>query len=374
MHHSHRSRWLLPFIAATALLVASCASSDSAGSKGDKGGGGGDKAATCKGKTGEAATADELGSAKDPDGSGKKVGMVFDVGGKGDKSFNDSAFAGITAAADKMGIDAKELEPNADGSNREALLRQLAGDGYGLVVAVGFNFAEVLPGVAKDFPKVDFAIVDDQSVKADNVASLVFAEQEGSYLVGAAAAQSSKSGTVGFVGGVETALIKKFEAGYTAGVKAVAKDDKVEVKYLTPDGDFSGFNDAAKGQTTAKGEYDAGADVVYQAAGGSGKGVFKAAAAADRLAIGVDSNQYLQVPAAQQKCMLSSMLKRVDVAVYATIKDWVGDKFKAGVSTYDLENGGIDFATQGGQIKDQKQIEQFKKDIISGKITVPTTP
>ncbi|QXC63235.1 BMP family ABC transporter substrate-binding protein [Aquihabitans sp. G128] len=360
-------------IAVLALVLASCASSDSDSASSDGSGGGGGKAATCAGKTGETATAEPLGAKDDGDGAGKKVGMVFDIGGKDDKSFNESAFDGITAAADNMGITAKELEPNADGTNREALLRQLADDGNQLIIGVGFNFAESIPLVAKDYPDVKFAIIDSV-VDADNVASLVFAEEQGSFLVGAAAAQSSGTGTVGFVGGVETDLIKKFQAGYEAGVAEVAKDDKVEVKYITPDGDFSGFNDPAKGKTIAKGLYDAGADVVYHAAGGSGSGVFEAAAEADHLAIGVDSNQYLQVKAAQQKCILTSMLKRVDVAVYSTIKDFVNGDFKAGTSTFDLKNGGIDFATQGGQIKDEKQLEQLKKDIIDGKIKVPTAP
>jgi basic membrane protein A len=356
-----------------ALVLASCASSDSDGGGDGGGSGSGESAATCQGKTGEGPTADPLGSKDDGDGAGKKVGMVFDIGGKDDKSFNESAFDGITAAAENMGIEAKELEPNADGTNREALLRQLADDGYQLIFGVGFNFAEAIPLVAKDYPDTQFAIIDSV-VEADNVASLVFAEEQGSFLVGAAAAQSSKTGTVGFVGGVETDLIKKFEAGYTAGVEEVNADTKVEVKYITPDGDFSGFNDPAKGKTIAKGLYDAGADVVYHASGGSGSGVFEAAADADRLAIGVDSNQYLQVPAKQQACILTSMLKRVDVAVYATIKSFVNDEFEAGTSVFDLANGGIDYATQGGQIKDTEQLDEFKQDIIDGKIKVPDAP
>ncbi len=365
------SKFLL-LMAALALVLAACASSDSGGASSD-GTTGGAKTATCQGKTGQKSTAEPLGTKGDADGAGKKVGMVFDIGGKDDKSFNESAFDGITEAATNMGIEAKALEPKADGSNREALLRQLANDGNQLIIAVGFNFAESIPLVAKDFPNVKFAIID-QEIKADNVASLLFAEEQGSFLVGAAAAQVSKTGTVGFIGGVETELIKKFQAGYEAGVAEVAKNDTVEVKYITPDGDFSGFNDPAKGKTIAKGLYDAGSDVVYHAAGGSGSGVFEAAAAADRLAIGVDSNQYLQVKPAQQKCILTSMLKRVDVAVYTTIKDFVNGDFKAGTTRFDLANGGIDFATIGGQIKDQQQLDQLKKDIISGKITVPTAP
>ena len=361
-------------MAAFALVLAACASSDSDGASSDGDTDNTEKAATCKGTAGEADSAEAVGKADDADGAGKKVGMVFDVGGKGDKSFNDSAFAGLTAAAENMGVEVKELEPAEDGANREALLRQLAEEDYGLIVGVGFAFAEVMPAVAGDFPGTEFAIVDSVVEDAPNVTSIVFAEEQGSYLAGAAAAQSSKTGTIGFVGGVDTELIKKFEAGYTAGAEAVNPDIKVEVKYISTGDDFSGFSDPAAGETTAAGLYEAGADVVYHASGGSGGGVFKAAAAADRLSIGVDSNQYLAVPAAQQKCMLSSMLKRVDVAVYDTIKAYLGGTKGGEITAFSLENEGIGYATQGGQIVDEKQLEDFKQQIIDGDITVPTEP
>lgn len=371
MKQRRRSSLLLLLLAAFALIMSSCASSDSDG--GSSGGSGETAAATCQGKTGEKPPTSDLGGSDDPDGTGKKIGMVFDIGGKDDKSFNEAAFNGLEAAAKNMGVTAKELEPNADGSNREDLLRQLAEDGNELIIGVGFNFADPLKLVAGDYPNTKFAIIDSV-VDAPNVASLTFAEEQGSFLVGAIAAQSTQSKTVGFIGGVETDLIKKFQAGYQAGVAEVDPDVKVQVKYLTPDGDFSGFNDPAKGQTTAKALYDAGADVVYHAAGGSGTGVFKAAQAADRLAIGVDSNQYFQVDAKQQACILTSMLKRVDVAVYDTVKAYVAGEFKAGVSTFDLANGGIDFSTAGGQIKDKKAIDDLKQKIIDGDIKVPTAP
>ncbi|MBX3285939.1 MAG: BMP family ABC transporter substrate-binding protein [Actinobacteria bacterium] len=369
---------MLLLLAAFALVLASCASSDSDGASSDGGsgdGGGEAAAATCQGKAGEADTAEPVGKSGDADGAGKKVGMVFDVGGKGDKSFNDSAFAGLTAAADNMGVEVKDLEPAADGANREALMRQLAEDGYELIIGVGFAFAEVMPGVAADFPDTQFAIVDSVVEDAPNVTSLVFAEEQGSYLVGAAAAQSSKTGTIGFVGGVDTELIKKFEAGYVAGAEAVNPDIKVEVKYISTGTDFSGFSDPAAGETTAAGLYEAGADVVYHASGASGSGVFKAAEAADRLAIGVDSNQYLTASADEQPCILTSMLKRVDVAVYSTIKDFVSGDLKGGeISAFSLENDGIGYATSGGQIVDKDQIDGFATDIIDGKVEVPTEP
>lgn len=371
------SRVLL-LLAAFALVLASCASSDSdGGSEGGGGGGGesgGDETATCQGTPGEEDTAEAIGAAGDADGAGQKIGMVFDVGGKGDKSFNDSAFAGLTAAAENMGVEVKELEPSEDGSNREALLRQLAEEDYGMIVGVGFAFAEVMPGVAADFPDTEFAIVDSVVEDAPNVTSIVFAEEQGSYLVGAAAAQASKTGTIGFVGGVDTELIKKFEAGYVAGAQAVNEDIEVEVKYLSTGDDFSGFNDPAAGETTAAGLYEAGADVVYHASGGSGSGVFKAAAEADRLSIGVDSNQYLAASEAEQACMLTSMLKRVDVSVYEVIKGYLEGNPGGEIVPFSLENNGIGYATQGGQIVDEAQLEEFKQGIIDGDIEVPTEP
>ena len=368
---------LILLFAAFALILASCASSDSDGggsSEPASGGGGEESAATCQGTPGEKQEAPDLGGEGEaPDGSALKVGLVFDIGGKDDKSFNQSAYEGLLAAEENMGIEGTELEPNADGSNREDLLRQSADGGADLVIGVGFNFFDPLTAVAADYPDTKFAIIDSV-VEADNVASITFAEEQGSYLVGAIAAQSSQSDTVGFVGGVETDLIKKFEAGFTAGVEEVNADATVEVKYLTPDGDFSGFNDSAKGQTVAAGLYDAGADVIFHASGGSGAGVFNAAEEADRLAIGVDSDQYFQVEAAQQECMLSSMLKRVDVGVYDTIAALASDEFEAGVQVFDLSNGGIDYSVAGGQVKDQAQIDDLKQQIIDGDIEVPTAP
>ena len=162
----------------------------------------------------------------------------------------------------------------------------------------------------------------------------------------------SKTGNIGFVGGVEVPLIKKFEAGYTAGAKAVNPDIKVQVKYLTQPPDFSGFGDPAKGKTAAAGMFDAGADVVYQAAGGSGGGVFEAAKAAGGMAIGVDSDQYNTADPKVKDVIMTSMLKKVDVAVYDFIKSVVDDKFTAGPTTYDLEKDGVGYSTSGGQIDD----------------------
>jgi basic membrane protein A len=359
-------RWfaILAFIALFGLLGSACSTDDD---------GGGDEAATCEGETGDEATAEPLGGDDDPDGADMKVGLVFDVGGRGDESFNDSAFAGLEAAGENMGVEVKALEPNADGSNREDLMRSLAEDDFDMIVGVGFAFAENMTAVSTDFPDITFAIVDGV-VETDNVTSLLFAEEQGSYLVGAAAALKSGTGKIGFVGGVENDLIKKFQAGFEAGAKEARDDVEIESKYIAPDGDFSGFDDQAKGKTVAAGLYENGADVVYHASGKSGLGVFRAAVEADRLAIGVDSNQYLSADEEQQKCILTSMLKRVDIAVYDAIKSFVGGDLEAGVQTYDLENGGIDYATQGGQLEETDKIEEFKQQIVDGDIEVPTEP
>ena len=192
----------------------------------------------------------------------------------------------------------KELAAAANESEDAAAtrLRQLVSEGYNPIIAVGFKYATALETVAAEAPQTQFAIVDDSSVELPNVKPLVFAEEQGSFLVGAAAALKTQTCKIGFVGGVEQPLIQKFQAGYVQGAKAVAPDVQVDVKYLSPAGDFSGFNDAAKGQVVASGQLDAGADVIYHAAGASGQGVFQAVKAANKMAIGVDSDQY-NVPA-----------------------------------------------------------------------------
>jgi basic membrane protein A len=308
-----------------------------------------------------------------------KVGLAYDTGGRGDKSFNDSAFAGVEAAIKDHGGDFRELSPNSDASNRADLLTQLADGGYNPVIAVGFAYGDTIGDVAKQYPDTTFAIIDSSAadVGADNLTGILFAENEGSFLAGVAAALKTKANHIGFVGGVETPLIQKFEAGYVAGAKAVKADIKIDVQYISPAGDFSGFNDPAKGQIVAQGMYDGGADIVYHAAGGSGLGVFQAAAASAKLAIGVDSDQYNTVDdPALQKVIMTSMLKRVDNAVQAFIGDFVDGKVTGGSDVInDLKSEGVGLATSGGQIDDiADQIDQYRQKIISGEIKVPTTP
>lgn len=306
-----------------------------------------------------------------------KVGLAYDIGGRGDQSFNDSAARGLDKAKSEYGIEAKELEATAGETDaqKEDRLRQLAEGGYNPVIAVGFAYCKAIGAVAKDTPDVKFAIIDDfePDCTAQNVANLTFAEHEGSYLVGVAAALKSKAGNVGFVGGVNVPLIQKFEAGFIAGVKATKPDATVQVKYLTQPPDFGGFNDPAKGETAANGMFDAGADVIYAAAGGSGNGVFKAAKAKGKMGIGVDSDQYNQPALADVKdVIITSMLKQVDVAVFGFITSVKDGKFSSGQKIYDLAAGGIGYATSGGKIDDIKtQLEDAKAKIISGAIKVP---
>ncbi len=308
----------------------------------------------------------------DPD---KKVGMAFDVGGRGDQSFNDSAAKGLDKAACELGLTVKTAEAQ-DGeaeSAREGRLQQLVDAGYNPVVAVGFAYSASVGKVAKANPDVKFAIVDD-AVEGDNIANLLFAEEQGSFLVGAAAALKSESGTIGFVGGVETPLIKKFEVGYEAGAKAVNPDIKIEARYLTQPPDFSGFGDPAKGKTAAEGMFDDGADVVYHAAGGSGGGVFEAAADAGKKAIGVDSDQALTADDSVKDVILTSMLKNIDVAVFTYLDKVEKGENVTGPTVYDLKVDGVGYSTTGGQVDDIKdKLDEFKQQIVDGTIKVPTS-
>lgn len=312
-----------------------------------------------------------------PKASNVKVGLAYDIGGRGDQSFNDSAARGLDKAKAELGIEVKELEAAAGETDaqKEDRLIQLAEGGYNTILAIGFAYEGAVAKVAPTFPEVKFAIIDSEAPEAANVANLVFAEHEGSFLVGAAAALKSTTGKVGFIGGVNVPLIQKFEAGFTAGVKAVKPDATVDAKYLTQPPDFTGFNDPAKGETAANGMFDAGVDVVYAAAGGSGNGAFKAAKAKGKLGIGVDSDQYNLPSLADVKdVIITSMVKQVDVAVFDFVKSVNDNTFKSGKKVYDLKAGGIDYSTSGGKVDDIKaKLDEYKQKIISGEIKVPAT-
>jgi basic membrane protein A len=317
----------------------------------------------------------------------KKVGLVYDIGGRGDQSFNDSAGAGIDAAKQEQGdkIEVKEIEPNADGSNRKELLDSLADEGYGLNFGVGFLFSEDIAKSASESPDTTFAVIDgfDKSCTQpdSNLLCIGFKEQEGSFLVGAAAALKTKSNTVGFVGGQQgQGLIEKFQAGYEAGVKYIADQEGKDIEVLV---DYAGntpeaFRNPAKGNELALKQIGEGADVIYHASGGTGAGVFQAAAAKQKYAIGVDSDQSLTAPEDQRKWILTSMLKRVDTAVQQTIAAYVGGTLKGGVQTFGLKEGGIDYAQNEynkellGDIP--TTLDDLKQKIADGEIKVPDKP
>lgn len=305
-----------------------------------------------------------------------KVGLAYDVGGRGDQSFNDAAAAGLDKAKDEFGIESQESEA-ATGepeSAREERLIQMAEAGFNPVIAVGFAYAPAVTKVAPQFPDTQFGLIDSTDATGENIANLVFPEHEGSFLVGVAAALKTKTKNVGFIGGVNVPLITKFEAGFEAGVKAVDPSIEVQSTYLTQPPDFSGFGDPAKGKTAAEGMLDNGADIIFAAAGGSGGGMFQAVKAAGALGIGVDSDQYNTVPEDLQPVVMTSMLKKVDVAVYDYIKSFVDEEPLTGEVVFDLEAGGVDYSTTGGQVDDiADQIDEYKEKIISGEIEVPST-
>lgn len=353
-------RYLIAALAALSLLAASCG--DDGGSTTSKS----DSAASACPKTPEKG-----------DPAGKKVGLLFDITGRGDQSFNDSAACGLDRAAKDLKISPTEYPPTNDKDRPDRIKKCSTTDNNGLCVAVGFLWGDDVTAASKANTKVQYAIIDSV-VAGPNVTSLVFAEQEGSFLVGAAAALKSKSGKIGFIGGVNNGLIQKFEAGFVAGAKAAKSNIQIDAKYITPDGDFTGFNAPDKAQTIAKGMYADGVDIIYAAAGASGNGMFKAAKEASTSSkkvwgIGVDSDQYLTVGADLQQYVLTSMLKRVDVATFETIKSFNDGTLKGGTTeVFDLKRSGVGYATSGGFVNDIKsKLDGFSKDIVEGKIKVP---
>lgn len=296
-----------------------------------------------------------------------KIGMVFDSGGKGDKSFNDSANAGLEKAKSELGVEIRTVDSKTE-KDYETNLSTLAEQGFDLVIAVGITQQNALTTVAPKFENTKFAIVD-ANLEGKNVRSLLFSEEEGSYLAGYAAGLATKTGKIGFVGGKKIPLIEKFEAGYKAG--ALAANPKVVV---LPSKYTESWDDTALGKESAKTLYADGADIVYHAAGRCGVGVINAAKEANKLAIGVDSDQDDVAPGN----VLTSMIKRVDAAVFSTIKDVKEGKFSAGSMVYNLKSDGValsDFRNTKDKIGEDniKKLDVVKKDIIDGKVKVPTT-
>ena len=261
-------------------------------------------------------------------------------------------------------------------THRQQRVIALAEAGYNPVV-VRFIYAAALRKVARQYPNTQFAIVDDSSLSAENknVTSLVFADEQGSYLVGAIAAQASKTGIIGFVGGVHVPFIEKFHAGYAAGARVVNPSIRLLVDYLTEPPDFSGFADPARGKVAADRMYHSAADVVFHAAGGSGQGVFRAAKAAGALAIGVDSDQYMAAPADTKACILTSMLKRVDVAVNEYVQPYARKAPLSGVNIFDLAKAAVDYSKSNPLVQPyEATAEGLRQQIIARSVTVPDTP
>lgn len=324
--------------------------------------------------------------------SGLKVGIVLTTSGKGDKSFNDSAIAGLERAKSELGIEYKEVQPK-EASEIEKSIENLANAGYGIIFTVGFNSATALSNVAPNYPDVKFVIIDHDFKDAfkDNLKSLIFKEEEGSFLAGVLAAEQSKSNIVGFVGGMESPLIQKFEVGFEAGVKAAKPEAEVLIQYVGSDA--NGFNNPSRAKEITLNMISKNADIIYHAAGGSGQGMLDAANEKGILAIGVDSNQNWVKPGT----VIASMLKRVDNAVYDVVKAELDGTLEMGnAQVYGLESNGVSLTdltelsaeeTNGISTEDQQKIkdvkaaisddtkakiEDFMNQIIEGKLEIPS--
>ncbi|WJV46597.1 BMP family lipoprotein [Streptomyces flavofungini] len=318
-------------------------------------------------------------AAKNDDGKSKGVAIAYDIGGAGDQSFNDAATAGMDRASKELKVGKKAVEPTDGESDADKVQRltELAKQGYNPVIGVGYAYAPAIKEVAAKNPDVTFGIVDDATIKAKNVADLVFNEEQSSYLAGVAAAKATKTKTVGFIGGVDNPLIRKFEAGFVQGVQDTDKSVKVKRQFLTEKAEDGGFSSPDKGKEAASGQIEGDADVVYHAAGLSGQGVIEAAAAKKVWAIGVDSDQYKQKALAKyKKYILTSATKDVAGAVYNLVKSVKDDKAEGGVVRADLKSGGVGLADSNPEftkMKDlQASLKKAEQGITSGKIKVKT--
>lgn len=305
-----------------------------------------------------------LGCIGQPEPEPSDVAIVFATGGLGDKSFNDTCYEGVKRAEADFGIKFDYVEPTAI-AEYEGFLRQYAKSGeYALIISIGFDQADALAIVADEYPDQKFAIVD-MVVDKPNVASLVFRENEGSFAVGAAAGLKTQTDLIGFVGGMDIPLIRRFLAGYKFGAEYVNRNAKVTWKYV---GDWA---DPAKGKELALAEYDEGADIVYAAAGRSGLGAIQAAHERGMLVIGVDADQCDTIEGVPVTTFLCSMLKRVDVAVYETIKSVIDDTFAGGVHSFGAAENGVGVCEHlPSDIQDQ--IDDLMAQVASGAIQVPT--
>ncbi|MCW5251650.1 BMP family lipoprotein [Streptomyces sp. SHP 1-2] len=322
---------------------------------------------------GGTSTSSDSGGSEDDKG----LAIAYDVGGRGDQSFNDAAFAGLEQAKKEFGYKTADIEPT-DGetdADKQQRLESLAKQGYNPIVGVGYAYAAAVKGAADKYPDTTFGIVDDATITAKNVADLVFNEEQASYLAGVAAAKSTRSDVVGFVGGVDIPLIHKFQAGFEQGVKDT--DPKVEVlsQYLTQTAEEGGFSSPDKGRTAAEGQIEKKADVVYAAAGLSGQGVIEAAANHKVWAIGVDSDQYRQEALAKYKdSILTSATKDVAKAVYNLAKSVEDGSPETGIVKGDLKSGEVGLSESNPAFADdaelQAAVKAAKDEIVSGGIKV----
>jgi len=305
-----------------------------------------------------------------------RVGLVFDVGGRGDKSFNDSAYEGLVRAQRELGADVEYVEP-ADADDRTSALRLFAARGFDRVVGIGYVFSRDVDAVARDYPHVRFACIDyappEDGRVPPNVAGLRFREEEGAYLVGALAGLHSRTRAVGFVGGMDIPLIRRFERGYRAGVSVTCPTCRVSAAYAgsTP----SAFKDPEKGAALAAAQYASGVDVIFHASGSTGHGVFVAAQRFGRFAIGVDADQYDEMPSA----VITSMLKRVDVAIFNVARDAAQGRFdrgETGIRSFGIAEGGIDYVRTGPHARHLDpahvaRVEALRAALSAGRLTVP---
>ena len=307
------------------------------------------------------------------EGAGRHVGLVFDIGGKNDKSFNEAAWRGLVRAKAELGVDYQYIEPT-EGADRETALRTLAARKLDLVIGVGFIFGPDLERLSKQFPDVKFAGVDYSPSEGvgtlPNLVGLRFREHEGSFLVGAIAGLTTRTKIVGFVGGMKIPLIRKFEAGYEAGVHQVCPTCRVVSAYAGTEP--KAFADPTLGEELAAAQYSQGADIIFHAAGKTGDGVFAAARQRNAKAIGVDSDQFDAAPC----CIVTSMIKRVDVAVLDVVKDIIAGKFKGGLLELGLAEHGVGFVADERNkamlpIEVVEHVNKLGADIVAGKIKVP---
>jgi basic membrane protein A len=324
--------------------------------------------------TGQASTPSALASVP---GLVPRIAIAYDVGGRGRAGFNELAWEGVKRAAGEFDAEIKEITagPNDTDADRQERLTELAKDHYYPIFAIGSTWAGPVAKVAPKYPGTWFGIVDNGTVNAPKVIGIQFNEEQGSFLVGAAAALTSKTGTVGFIGSAQSPLLEKFEAGFTAGVRAADPEVKVQVEYLSRPAASAGTSDPAEARKAALGMYDAGADVIFGADVASGSEVIQAAHDRGRWAIGVDSDQYLMANPSVRGAILTSMLKRADVATYMITMEVANGVAKDGNNVFGVGQDGVGYSTSGGFVDPIKsKLDAFAARIASGEILVPTKP